>query len=73
MVADGQIASSRLDDSDSSSRRVMSITSNAIDSAQVLSEKTATQYETVAVSLESTSQNTNIYNGFQMFTQETVK
>lgn len=73
MVADGQIASSPLDDSDSSSRRVMSITSNAIDRAQVLSEKTATQYETVAVSLESTSQTTNIYNGFQMFTQETVK
>lgn len=73
MVAGGQITSSPLDDSDFSSRRVMSIASNAIDRAQVLSEKTATQYESVAVSLESTSQNTNIYNGFQMFTQETVK
>lgn len=73
MVAGGQITSSPLDDSDFSSRRMMSITSNAIDRAQVLSEKTATQYESVAVSLESTSQNTNIYNGFQMFTQETVK
>ena len=51
MVADGQIASSPLDDSGFSCRKVISTTSNVIDRAQVLSEETATQHDSVTVSL----------------------
>lgn len=43
------------------------------DTAQVLSERTAPQYESATVSLGSTSHNTNIYKGFQMFAQETLE
>lgn len=41
--------------------------------SQMLSERTATLYESATVSLESAHQNTNIYNGFQMFAQEILE
>lgn len=47
--------------------------SNAVDMAQVLSQRAAPQYESAPVSVESTRQSTNIYNGFQMFVQETLE
>lgn len=64
-VADGQTTSSPLADSGVG-------TSNVTDMAPVLSEGTATQYQSATVSLEAKRQNTNIYNGFQMFVQETL-
>lgn len=70
VAADGPRASSPLDDSAFSNRRVMSALALSLTCALW---KTATQYEHAAVSLELTSQNTNIYNGFQMCTQETLE
>ena len=48
MEPDGQIATSPLNDSGFSSRTVISITSNVIERAQMLSEKTATQYDSLS-------------------------
>ena len=47
--------------------------SDVIDTAQVLSEGTATPYQSATVSLEGARPNTSIYNGFQMFVQETLE
>ena len=48
MEPDGQIATSPLNDSGFSSRTVISTTSNVIERAQMLSEKTATQYDSLS-------------------------